>query len=200
MGRQVYKRCTENGKRAQCQAGAKNFLVAMPDAALDKSVAAIMTSCYGCAGERCLAGSVVLAVGDVYEPLKEKLVAAASRIKVGYGLDESAQMGPVISKVALDRILGYVHKGLEEGAELILDGRGIKVEGYPDGCFIGPTIFDKVKPEMVIAQEEIFGPVVGIISVKDFDEALSIIDANPYGNASSLFTSSGKLARSSSTA
>ncbi|MCL5960158.1 MAG: CoA-acylating methylmalonate-semialdehyde dehydrogenase, partial [Chloroflexi bacterium] len=200
VGRQVYKRCTENGKRAQCQAGAKNFLVAMPDAALDKSVAAIMTSCYGCAGERCLAGSVVLAVGDVYEPLKEKLVAAASRIKVGYGLDESAQMGPVISKVALDRILGYVHKGLEEGAELILDGRGIKVEGYPDGCFIGPTIFDKVKPEMVIAQEEIFGPVVGIISVKDFDEALSIIDANPYGNASSLFTSSGKLARSSSTA
>jgi malonate-semialdehyde dehydrogenase (acetylating)/methylmalonate-semialdehyde dehydrogenase len=195
VGKYIYATAAANGKRAQCQAGAKNCLVVMPDAVLGRTVAAILTSAFGTAGQRCLSGALVLAVGEVYEPLKDLLVKEASRLKVGDGLDETVQMGPVVSRKALDRILGYIGKGLKEGAELILDGRGVKVEGYPGGYFVAPTIFDKVRPEMVIAQDEIFGPVLGIIPVADFEEALSIIDNIPYGNATSLFTSSGKWAR-----
>jgi malonate-semialdehyde dehydrogenase (acetylating)/methylmalonate-semialdehyde dehydrogenase len=142
-----------------------------------------------------LSGAVLLAVGDVYEPLRDKFVDAASRLKVGYGLDETVQMGPVVSKRHMGRVLGFIEKGLGEGAKLLLDGRGIKVEEYPNGYFIGPTVFDEVTPEMTIASEEIFGPVASIIKVKDLDEAMHIIEANPYGNASSIFTSSGKWAR-----
>lgn len=195
VGKYIYATAAANGKRAQCQAGAKNCLVVMPDAVLDRTVPALLASAFGNTGQRCLSGALVLAVGEVYEPLKAQLVEAASRLKVGDGLDEATQMGPVVSRKSLDRILGYIEKGLEEGAELILDGRGIQVEGYPDGYFIGPTIFDNVRPEMVIAREEIFGPVLGIIPVADFDEALSVIAGIPYGNAASLFTSSGKWAR-----
>jgi malonate-semialdehyde dehydrogenase (acetylating)/methylmalonate-semialdehyde dehydrogenase len=195
VGRYIYQKAAENGKRAQCQAGAKNFLVVMPDADLDRTVPALITSFYGCAGERCLSGAVLLPVGDVYEPLKEKFANAASKLKVGYGLDETVQMGPVISKRHMERVLGYIEKGLEEGAKLLLDGRGIKVQEHPQGYFIGPTIFDEVRPDMAIANEEIFGPVASIIRVKDLDEAIDIIHANPYGNASSIFTSSGKWAR-----
>ncbi|HID89984.1 MAG TPA: CoA-acylating methylmalonate-semialdehyde dehydrogenase [Anaerolineae bacterium] len=195
VARHIYKTAAAHGKRAQCQAGAKNCLVVMPDAVLERAVPNIISSAFGTAGQRCLAGALVLAVGEVYEPLKAQLVEAASRIKVGYGLNEDTQMGPVVSKRALDRILYYIEKGLEEGAELVLDGRGVQVEGYPNGYFVGPTIFDKVRPEMTIAQEEIFGPVLGIIPVADFDEALEVIDGIPYGNAASLFTASGKWAR-----
>ena len=195
VAKHIYRTAAAHGKRAQCQAGAKNCLVVMPDAVLERAVPNIISSAFGTAGQRCLAGALVLAVGEVYEPLKAQLVEAASRIKVGYGLDEGTQMGPVVSKRALDRILGYIEKGLEEGAELVLDGRGVRVEGYPNGYFVGPTIFDKVRPEMTIAREEIFGPVLGIIPVADFDEALEVIDGIPYGNAASLFTASGKWAR-----
>jgi len=195
VGKYIYQKAAENGKRAQCQAGAKNFLVVMPDADLDRTVPALITSFYGCAGERCLSGAVLLAVGDVYEPLRDKFVDAASRLKVGYGLDETVQMGPVVSKRHMGRVLGFIEKGLGEGAKLLLDGRGIKVEEYPNGYFIGPTVFDEVTPEMTIANEEIFGPVVSIVQVEDLDEAMHIIEANPYGNASSIFTSSGKWAR-----
>jgi malonate-semialdehyde dehydrogenase (acetylating)/methylmalonate-semialdehyde dehydrogenase len=195
VGKLIYQKAAENGKRAQCQAGAKNFIVVMPDADLDRTIPALVTSFYGCAGERCLSGAVLLAVGDVYEPLRERFVDAASKLKVGYGLDETVQMGPVISKAHKERVLGYIEKGLGEGAELILDGRGVQVEEYPDGYFIGPTIFDEVTAEMTIANEEIFGPVASIIKVGDLDEAMAIIDANPHGNASSIFTSSGKSAR-----
>lgn len=195
VGKYIYSTAAANGKRAQCQAGAKNCLVVMPDAVLDRTVAAILTSAFGTAGQRCLSGALVLAVGEVYEPLKARLVEAASRLTIGDGLDEATQMGPVVSQKSLDRILGYVEKGVEEGAELILDGRGVQVEGYPSGHFIGPNIFDQVKPDMVIAREEIFGPVLGIIAVADFEEALAIIKGIPYGNAASLFTTSGKWAR-----
>jgi malonate-semialdehyde dehydrogenase (acetylating)/methylmalonate-semialdehyde dehydrogenase len=195
VGRHIYTTAAAHGKRAQCQAGAKNCLVVMPDADLKSTVAATLTSAFGTAGQRCLAGALVLAVGEVYEPLKARLVEAAARIKVGDGLDETVQMGPVVSRQSLERILGYVEQGLQEGAKLILDGRGVQVEGYPNGCFIGPTIFDQVKPDMAIAREEIFGPVLGIIPVADFEEALAIIDDSPYGNAASLFTGSGKWAR-----
>jgi len=194
VAKYVYSKATANGKRAQCQAGAKNFLVVMPDAVLEPTVAALMTSFFGCAGERCLSGAVLLAVGEVYEPLRDMLVEVASKIRVGYGLDEGVQMGPVVSKRHMERVLGYIEYGVQEGAKLILDGRNIKVEGYP-GWFIGPTIFDKVKPDMVIANDEIFGPVMSIIHINDLEEAFEIIHANPYGNASSIFTSNGKAAR-----
>ena len=195
VAKHIYRTATANGKRVQAQGGAKNFLVVMPDANLKGTVAAIMTSAYGCAGERCLAGSVVLAVSDVYEPLKQGLVDAASKLSVGYGLDEGTQMGPVISKAARERIFGYIEVGLREGAKLVLDGRGCIPPRYPSGYFVGPTIFDDVTPDMKIAREEIFGPVLSIVRAADFDEALSIIDAVPFGNAASLFTNSGKWAR-----
>lgn len=195
VAKHVYRTAAGNGKRVQAQGGAKNFLVVMPDANLNGTVAAIMTSAYGCAGERCLAGSVVLAIGDVYEPLKQRLVEAASKLTVGNGNDEGTQMGPVISRAAKDRILGKIEQGLQEGAKLALDGRGCVPPRYPSGYFVGPTIFDEVTPGMKIAREEIFGPVLSIMRASSFDEALSIIDAIPFGNAASLFTASGKLAR-----
>ncbi len=195
VGKYIYATAAAHGKRAQCQSGAKNALVVMPDASLDATVASILTSAFGTAGQRCLAGSLVLSVGEIYEPLKKRLVEAASRIKVGNGMDETVQMGPVVSQRALERILSYIEKGVEEGAELLLDGRTIQVPGYPNGYYVGPTIFDKVSLDMKIAQDEIFGPVLGIMPVRDSDEALEVIEKIPYGNAASLFTSSGKWAR-----
>jgi malonate-semialdehyde dehydrogenase (acetylating)/methylmalonate-semialdehyde dehydrogenase len=195
VARHIYTTAAKHGKRAQCQAGAKNFLVVMPDAVLGPTVASIMSSAFGTAGQRCLAGAIAVAVGDVYDALKARLTESASRIIVGNGLDESIHMGPVASKGALERVLGYVDKGLEEGASLILDGRGVEVEGHPEGFWIGPTIFDDVTPDMTIAQDEIFGPVLCLMRAQDFDEALELIAGSPFGNAASLFTSSGKWAR-----
>jgi malonate-semialdehyde dehydrogenase (acetylating)/methylmalonate-semialdehyde dehydrogenase len=191
----LYAKAAANGKRAQCQAGAKNCLVVMPDADLENSVASIMTSAFGTAGQRCLAGALIVAVGDIYEPLVKIILDSASKLKVGNGMDESVQMGPVVSERSLNRILRYIEKGLGEGAKMVLDGRKIRVEGFPHGHFIGPTIFTDVTPEMVIAREEIFGPVLGIIPVKDFDGAINVINGSPYGNAASIFTSKGKHAR-----
>jgi malonate-semialdehyde dehydrogenase (acetylating)/methylmalonate-semialdehyde dehydrogenase len=167
----------------------------MPDADLDKTVMNILTSAFGTAGQRCLANSLLVAVGDIYEPLVEKLVDAAAKLKIGDGMDESVQMGPVSSLKSIKKILKYIDIGLGEGAELLLDGRKSKVDDYPDGYFIGPTIFSDVKPDMTIAQDEIFGPVLGVIHVANFDDAVDVIHSSPYGNASSLFTSSGKWAR-----
>ncbi|MCD4669501.1 MAG: CoA-acylating methylmalonate-semialdehyde dehydrogenase [Actinomycetia bacterium] len=195
VAKAIYSSGSRAGKRVQCQGGAKNYIVVMPDANLKNTIPALITSFYGCAGERCLAGSVLLAVGDIHELLKEKFLEAASKLKVGYGLDETVQMGPVVSKEHKDMVISYIEKGIEEGAELILDGRNTVVGDYPDGCFVGPTIFDSVGPDMAIANEEIFGPVASIMKVGSLDEAIGIIDANPYGNAASIFTSSGKSAR-----
>jgi malonate-semialdehyde dehydrogenase (acetylating)/methylmalonate-semialdehyde dehydrogenase len=193
-GKYIYKKATENGKRAQCQCGAKNFIVVMPDADLNRSIPGLLTSFYGCAGERCLSGSVLVPVGDTYKTLRDRFVEAASKLKVGYGLDESAQMGPVISKKHLERVLGYIEKGIQEGAKLVLDGRKVKVDGYPNGFFVGPTVFDEVKPDMTIAKEEIFGPVASIVRARTLEEAIEMIHASPYGNAASVFTTNGKVA------
>jgi malonate-semialdehyde dehydrogenase (acetylating)/methylmalonate-semialdehyde dehydrogenase len=195
VGKIVYKKAGEFGKRAQVQAGAKNFLTVMPDADLERSVPAIITSFYGCSGQRCLAGGVLLAVGDIYEPLKKAVVDASKQLVVGNGLEEGIQMGPLASKKGMEHSLSLIESGIKEGAELLLDGRNIEVPGYPKGFFIGPTVFDKVRPEMKIAKEEIFGPVIPIIHIKDLEEAIEIIHANRYGNASSVFTSSGAVAR-----
>jgi malonate-semialdehyde dehydrogenase (acetylating)/methylmalonate-semialdehyde dehydrogenase len=195
IARHIYAAACAQGKRVQAQAGAKNFIVVMPDADLDRAVPALVTSFFGCAGERCLAGSVLLCVGDVYGPLRERFAAAARDLTIGDPMDEAVQMGPVISKAHKERVLAYIDDGVREGAELVLDGRAISVEGCEKGYFIGPTILDEVHPDMTIAQEEIFGPVPCIMRVGDLTEALDIIDRNPYGNAASIFTRSGAAAR-----
>jgi len=190
----IYTRAAAAGKRVQAGGGAKNVLVVMPDAKLDKVVSNLVSSCYGCAGERCLAGSVVVGVGDVHADLRRKFSTAAESLKVGYGLDETVQMGPVISAVHRDRVLGFIDRGEEEGAQVALDGRSVRVTGY-DGYFVGPTILDDVRPDMSVAREEIFGPVASMFAVHALDDAVDLINASPYGNAATIYTSSGKDAR-----
>ncbi|MEP7124450.1 MAG: CoA-acylating methylmalonate-semialdehyde dehydrogenase [Byssovorax sp.] len=195
IARHVYKACGESGKRVQALGGAKNFMLVMPDAEMEKSVANISESIYGCSGQRCLAGSVVLAVGDAYEKVKEALLASARAIVVGDGSKPGVTMGPVISAAHKDKVLGYIEKGLHEGAKLLLDGRHCKVEGLPHGNWVGPTIFENVKPGMIIATEEIFGPVVCLMKADTLEEAIEIANRSEYGNASSIYTTSGKSAR-----
>ncbi|HYM81799.1 MAG TPA: CoA-acylating methylmalonate-semialdehyde dehydrogenase [Candidatus Limnocylindria bacterium] len=191
----VYKRAAETGKRVQALGGAKNFVVVMPDADMDRAAAISTESCFGCAGERCLANSVVLAVGDAHERIKDKLVAEAKKLRVGDGAETAVTMGPLITRQHRDKVLGYIEKGLQEGAKLVLDGRGYRDAKNPDGYYLGPSIFDEVKPDMVIGKEEIFGPVLCLMKAKDFDEAVEIVRTHDLGNATSIFTSSGKWAR-----
>lgn len=195
VAKYVYSTAAAHGKRVQAQGGAKNVLVVMPDADLEQAVPNIIGSCFGAAGQRCLAGSLVMPVGNVHRPLVERLVEAARSLRLGFGLDAGVDMGPVISDRARQRILAAIDQGVQEGATLILDGRGVRVPTYPDGYFVGPTIFDNVSPEMRLAQEEIFGPVVGIVPVQTLDEAIQLINRSPYGNAASIFTSQGRAAR-----
>ena len=195
VGELLYKKASQHHKRAQICGGAKNYLLVMPDADLDRTVAAMKSSFFGCAGQRCFAGTVALTVGDVYEPLKEKFLATASQIEMGYGLDPETQLGPVVTEKQKESVLGYIEKGIEEGAKLLLDGRNAHVKDYPKGCFVAPTIFDRVTPDMVIAQEEIFGPVACLMRAESFDEAIEIINGCRFGHAAMIFTSSGKWAR-----
>jgi malonate-semialdehyde dehydrogenase (acetylating) / methylmalonate-semialdehyde dehydrogenase len=188
----VYRTAADHGKRVQALAGAKNHLVVMPDADIDKTVDAILSSSFGAAGERCLAGSVLVAVGDVAEPLMERLVDKTSNLLVGDGSDSATEMGPVIRASACERITGYIERGLEEGATLLVDGRaGVPANGY----FLRPSIFDRVTPEMSIARDEIFGPVLSVIRVPDLEAALTVMNRSRFGNAASIFTSSGGAAR-----
>jgi malonate-semialdehyde dehydrogenase (acetylating) / methylmalonate-semialdehyde dehydrogenase len=191
----VYKRGAEKGKRVQALGGAKNFVVVMPDADMDRAAAISTESCFGCAGERCLANSVVLAVGDAYDKIKDKLVAEAKKLKVGGGEEPGVTMGPLITKQHREKVLGYIETGLKEGAKLILDGRAYKDSKRPEGYYLGPSIFDEVKADMVVGREEIFGPVLCLMRAKDFDEAVAIVRQHELGNATSIFTSSGKWAR-----
>jgi len=191
----VYKRAAERGKRVQALGGAKNFTLVMPDAVMNTACEISSESAFGCAGERCLANSAVIAVGDAYEQVREGLLAHARAIKVGNGLEPGVTMGPVITREHRDRILAHIEKGIAEGAKLILDGRGIKIPGHEGGNWVGPCIFDGVTPDMSIAKEEIFGPVLCILRAKDFEAACTIVNAHPQANASSIFTSSGKWAR-----
>jgi malonate-semialdehyde dehydrogenase (acetylating) / methylmalonate-semialdehyde dehydrogenase len=190
----VYARAAASGKRVQCGGGAKNLLVVLPDAPLDAIMPNLVSSIYGNAGERCLAGSVVVGLGEAHDPLRRKLSDAASRIRVGYGLDETVEMGPVITRQHQKRVEDYIEAGGREGAEIALDGRGTKVTGY-DGYFVGPSVLDRVSPEMTVAREEIFGPVASLFDFEDLDEAIEWINRSPYGNAASIYTSSGKAAR-----
>ena len=193
--RHVYAYAAQHGKRVQAQGGAKNALVVMPDANLPRTVQAIVTSACGCAGERCLAGSNLLCVGGVDKELVPMLRDAFASLRVGYGLDPTTQMGPVISAEAKQRIINYISGAIAEGAKALVDGRGIVVPGYEKGFFVGPTLLDDVTPSMPIAREEVFGPVLNIIRVGSLQEAIDLIHENPHGNAASLFTSSGAAAR-----
>jgi len=191
----IYQRCGATGKRVQALGGAKNIVAVMPDANLDEGMPSLITSFYGCSGQRCLSGSVLVPVGDVADVLLEKFTAAAKEVKVGDGLNEQTAMGPVVSAAHRERVLSYIEKGIAEGADLVLDGRNCKVEGYPDGFFVGPTIFDNVKADMAICREEIFGPVVSVVRAKDLDEVIELINTRGYGNAACIYTSSGAAAR-----
>jgi len=195
VAQHVYSLASQHGKRVQSLGGAKNFMVVMPDADMDLTVESLTGSCFGCAGERCLAGSVILATPEIYTEFRKRIVESAKNLQLGNGLDKGVTLGPVISASHKKRILSYIEKGIEEGAELILDGRNAKVEEYPGGYYVGPTIFDKVTPEMTIAQEEIFGPVISIIEVEDLNNAIDIIQAHHLANTTSIFTQSGKAAR-----
>jgi len=161
----------------------------------DKAISNMISSCYGCAGERCLAGSVVVGLGEAHDAVRKKFTEAASKLKVGYGLDETVQMGPVITKKHQERVKGYIDTGEKEGAQVALDGRRIEVSGYEHGYFVGPTVLDRVTPDMTVAKEEIFGPVASVFEMNDLDEAIEWINKSPYGNAASIYTSSGKAAR-----
>jgi malonate-semialdehyde dehydrogenase (acetylating)/methylmalonate-semialdehyde dehydrogenase len=195
----IYKRCGETGKRVIAQCGAKNFMTIMPDCDVERTIASMMTSFFGNAGQRCLAAANAVIVGDddrFYKTFMDKVVAQASKIKIGYGLDESVQMGPVRDATKKANIIRYIESGIKEGAKLTLDGRKPTIlGGYPDTCFLGPTIFENVSPKMKIGAEEIFGPVMGVMRVKNLSEAIRISNDNPYGNGHSIFTQNGKSAR-----
>ena len=195
VARAVYQRGTNAGKRVQALGGAKNFIVVMPDADLDRTIEIITESFFGCAGERCLAGSVLLPVGPVHAEARERLAAAARALRVGDGTQDGVGMGPVISAGHRQRVVGYIEKGIAEGAKLVLDGRAHPVADRPKGFFLGPTLFDDVTPAMTIGREEIFGPVASITPVKTLEDAITVMHAHPNANATSIFTSSGKAAR-----
>jgi len=195
VARHVYQRASHAGKRVQALGGAKNFIVVMPDANLDSSMAAIAESFYGCAGERCLAGSVLVPVGDVHREARDRMVAEAEALKVGDGLQPGVTMGPVISARHRERVVEYIERGVEQGARLLVDGRKTRVADRPNGYFIGPTVFAEVSPSMAIGTEEIFGPVASITPVASLDEAIDLVRSHPNANATSIFTSSGKAAR-----
>jgi malonate-semialdehyde dehydrogenase (acetylating)/methylmalonate-semialdehyde dehydrogenase len=199
-GKHIYSKCGETCKRVIAQGSAKNFMVVMEDCNIKGTIPALMTSFFGNTGQRCLAGANLLIVtknGDYYKSFVNDVVAASSRIVIGNGLDESVQMGPVKDKGKKERILGFIEDGIREGAKLILDGRtNVDIRGgYPDDCFMGPTIFDEVNPQMKIAREEIFGPVMGIMGADSLDQAISICNASQYGNGDAIFTQNGGAAR-----
>jgi malonate-semialdehyde dehydrogenase (acetylating)/methylmalonate-semialdehyde dehydrogenase len=191
----VYARASASGKRVQASGGAKNPIVVMPDANMDTYLSTIMNSFYGAAGQRCLANSLVLTVDTAHEDARDQVAAAASRLRVGDGLEPGVELGPVVSSAARDRIFAAITSGVEEGAEALLDGRQVHVPERPNGYFVGPTLLDNVRPEMRLFSEEIFGPVVGMTQVGSLNEAIAIINAAEYGNAASIFTESGAAAR-----
>ncbi|WP_330083310.1 CoA-acylating methylmalonate-semialdehyde dehydrogenase [Methylocystis iwaonis] len=192
----VYARATGNGKRAQCFGAGKNHMVVMPDADMDQAVDALVGAGYGSAGERCMAVSVAVPVGQsTAKELLRRLAPRVESLKVGLSTDETADFGPLISKAHLDRVQNYVSLGLSEGAKLLVDGRGFKMQGYESGFFIGGCLFDEVEPSMRIYREEIFGPVLSVVRAENYRQALALVDQHEYGNGAAIFTRSGDVAR-----
>ncbi len=193
--RYIYSRAAANGKRAQCQGGAKNPVVVMPDADLEMTTRILADSAFGCAGQRCLAASVAISVGDARKPFTEQIVATAEKRKTGYGAAPGVEMGPVISSESKARIEGLIAKGEAEGARVLVDGRNRKVDGYEDGFFVFPTVLDNVPPGAEAARTEIFGPVLSLMHASTIDEAIALVNDRSYGNMACIFTSDGASAR-----
>ncbi|MBO3273975.1 CoA-acylating methylmalonate-semialdehyde dehydrogenase [Pseudomonas schmalbachii] len=194
VGTHVYNRASQAGKRVQCMMGAKNHAVVLPDANKDQTLNAIAGAAFGAAGQRCMALSVVLLVGEAQKWLPE-LVEKAKTLKVSAGVEPGTDVGPLVSCSALDRVSGLIERGVQEGAQLVLDGRNPQVAGYDNGNFVAPTIFSGVTPEMTIYRDEIFGPVLCVVQADTLDQAIELINANPNGNGTALFTRSGAAAR-----
>ena len=192
IAKYIYATSAAEGKRVQALGGAKNHMVVMPDANIEKSADAIMSSAFGAAGERCLAGSVLVPVGKAAEPILTALVERCRQLKVGDAVDESSGMGPVVTKEHREKIVGYIEKGVAEGAKPLCDGRD-RMQG--DGFFLGPTIFDFVTPSMTIAKEEIFGPVLSVIRAETLNDAINLVNSSPFGNTTTIYTSDGRSAR-----
>ncbi|MGB1693783.1 MAG: CoA-acylating methylmalonate-semialdehyde dehydrogenase, partial [bacterium] len=196
IAKYIYTRATSTGKRVQALGGAKNHMVVLPDADMQQVTDALMGSAFGSAGERCMAISVAVPVGDqVADELMERMTPLVKELQVGPPDDKNAAMGALITRDSLNRIEGLIQSGVDQGAELLVDGRGYKVQGYENGFFLGGTLFDKVRPEMEIYKEEVFGPVLSTVRVNDYQEALDLIHNNPYGNGTAIFTRDGDAAR-----
>jgi malonate-semialdehyde dehydrogenase (acetylating) / methylmalonate-semialdehyde dehydrogenase len=191
----IYETGAHHGKRVQALGGAKNHMVVMPDADIDQVVDALIGSAYGSAGERCMAISVAVLVGDAADKVMPKLIERTKTLKIKNGMELDAEMGPIVTKVALNRITGYIEDGVKSGAKLLVDGRGFKAKGFENGFWLGGTLFDHVTPEMRIYKEEIFGPVLSCVRVKDFASAVDLINAHEFGNGVSCFTRDGNVAR-----
>jgi malonate-semialdehyde dehydrogenase (acetylating) / methylmalonate-semialdehyde dehydrogenase len=195
IARYVHQQASASGKRVQALGGAKNHAVVLPDADIEFAAAHITAAGYGSAGQRCMAISAVVAVGDAGDALVAKLRDQATAVKVGPGREQASEMGPVVTPEARDRIIGYVGRGVEAGATLVVDGRGLVVDGHENGFFVGPCLFDHVTTDMDVYRDEIFGPVLVVLRARSFGEAIDIVNANPYGNGAAIFTSSGQAAK-----
>ena len=195
IARYIRERGTANGKRVQALGGAKNHAVVLPDADVEYAADHLVAAAFGSAGERCMAISAVVTVGSASHALVEIVSAKASAVRVGPGRDSHSEMGPVVTRAAKERIVGLIDSGEEQGARLTADGRGIVVDGHEDGFFVGPTVMDEVTTEMDIYREEIFGPVLSVVRADSVEDAIALINSNPYGNGTAIFTSSGEVAR-----
>jgi malonate-semialdehyde dehydrogenase (acetylating)/methylmalonate-semialdehyde dehydrogenase len=195
VAKYIYENAAKNEKRVQALGGAKNHCVVMPDSDLDQAVNGLMGAAYGSAGERCMAQSVAVAVGDIGDKLVQKLSEKVNALKVGPGMDSNSEMGPLVTKEHLEKVKSYVDIGVEEGAKLAVDGRNLKLQGYEKGFYIGGCLFDHVTDQMRIYKEEIFGPVLSVVRVKDFESAVKLVNNHEYGNGVSLFTRDGDSAR-----
>ncbi|MGH8928790.1 MAG: CoA-acylating methylmalonate-semialdehyde dehydrogenase [Acidimicrobiia bacterium] len=191
----IYENGTRAGKRVQALGGAKNHMVVLPDADMDLAADAAVSAGYGSAGERCMAISVVVAVGDAADRLIPEVTARIAKLRTGPGHDPDSEMGPLVTPEHRDKVVGYIGTGVEEGAELVVDGRGYVPEGFEQGFYVAPTLFDKVSPEMEIYRHEIFGPVLSVVRVPHYQEAIEMINQNPYGNGTAVFTNDGGAAR-----
>ena len=195
IAKYIYENAAKNEKRVQALGGAKNHLVVMPDCDLDSAVNGLMGAAYGSAGERCMAQSVAVAVGDIGDQLVSKLSKKAEALKIGPGMDKNSEMGPLVTREHLDKVKNYVGLGVKEGAKLIVDGRDLKLQGYEKGFYIGGCLFDQVTKDMKIYKEEIFGPVLSVVRVKNFEDAVRLINNHEYGNGVSIYTRDGDAAR-----
>ena len=195
IARYIYERGTSSGKRVQALGGAKNHAIVMPDADMDSAADALVSAAYGSTGQRCMAISTAVAVGRAGDALIDKVLERAGRLRTGPGLDPSSDMGPLVTGAARDKVSGLIETGVNEGAKLVLDGRGVRVEDHDDGFYVGPTLFDEVRPHMEIYKQEIFGPVLIVLRTDTIDDAIDMVTRNPYGNGTAIFTSNGAAAR-----